>query len=91
MQEEIVRKHLSEIESKFIVQQNGINRFWLESIRKDSFTNNHSIIYVGSFIPRKNVDKLIIAVANIRKKESYKDLKLVIVGGGKDRDLFDRP
>ncbi|MBS6396161.1 MAG: glycosyltransferase family 4 protein [Clostridiales bacterium] len=44
-----------------------------------------TLLYVGSIIPRKNIDFLIKAFIELKKKDSYKDVQLVLVGRGDER------
>jgi len=74
------------IRKKSVVVPNGINSFFLENKHSRlGFRDKHNIklIYVGSFLRRKNID-ISVAVAKKLKKIGY-SIKLFIVGGnGKD-------
>lgn len=92
--EKSVQSYLDTIRSKCVVQPNGINKYWLENINRDTYAKTHTSVYVGTFLKRKNVDKLIMASENLRKLPEYNDLHLFIAGGGKDdgsiKDLIDK-
>jgi len=62
-------------ESKINIIPNGVDPFWLDNVREKKYVDlpfksnqRFSILYVGQFIKRKNVDKLIDAVALLRHK-----------------------
>lgn len=77
-----VQSIMDRIENKIVVIPNGIDKFWIENACSDRIIN-HQLCYIGSFLPRKNVLKLIDAVNMLSKK--YPDIKLNIIGkGGKD-------
>lgn len=49
----------------------------------DKMKNHRNILYVGSIIPRKNVEFLMRVFGEMKKKgDSYKDVQLIIVGKG---------
>lgn len=50
---------------------------------------HRNLLYVGSIIPRKNVELIIKAFGLLRKKSGYEDVQLVIVGKG-DKKYFDK-
>ena len=74
-----------QIKDKMIVQPNGIEDYWLEHL-KNKEHKGHNVLYIGDFTPNKNVERLINAIVNIRKKEDYLDCKLFIIGGGRDKN-----
>ncbi len=80
----IVRQILPEIQDKFVIQPNGIDRYWLEHINKVKINNNHNIIYVGRFDFNKNVLRLIKAVIELQKE--FGDIRLHLVGGDGSRE-----
>ena len=73
------------IKDKFVVQPNGIEDYWHEHISHDSHTG-HDVLYIGDFTPNKNVGRLIEAVKRVRTLSNYQDCRLVIVGGGRDKN-----
>lgn len=77
------RPVLESVRNKLLVQPNGIDHFWLEHVKKERI-NNHNVLYIGAFYPRKNVPRLINAICNLRQEEGFQDVKLTIVGGGHD-------
>jgi glycosyltransferase involved in cell wall biosynthesis len=81
LQLSFVRKHADIIEKKSVVIPNGIDSFWIENIqkRKEHLSDKIQLIYVGSFIERKNLIRLIEACDLLRTK-NY-DLQLNLVGG----------
>lgn len=69
------------IDNKLKIIPNGVDSFWIENhqskIKKS--TNTLKLLYVGTFIKRKNLDKLIEAVINLSTKIS---VSLTVVGNG---------
>lgn len=76
----IIRKILPEIQNRFCIQPNGIDDYWLDHICYDHKNFNHNVIYVGQFIKRKNVIRLIDAVLELQRV--IPDIHLHLVGGG---------
>lgn len=76
----LIKRILPEIESKIVIQPNGIDDYWLDHINGSEPNLNHDIIYVGKFDLNKNVVRLIDAVLALRSE--YKDIRLHLVGGG---------
>lgn len=74
----VIRDLLPTISSKFLVQPNGIDDFWIDNVCHTRRVNN-DILYVGQFVKRKNVLRLISAVLKVRKE--IPDLRLNLVGG----------
>jgi glycosyltransferase involved in cell wall biosynthesis len=71
------------ISDKIAVIPNGIYPSFLEkSDIPNNYNNNLKLLYVGTFIKRKNVLKIVEA-ANILSKD--KNIVLTIVGGGDDK------
>lgn len=71
------------INQKSIIVPNGADSFWLQNKYTKSKNKNIkeiTLIYVGSFLKRKNIH-ISIAVASKLKTLGYK-IKLLIVGGG---------
>lgn len=62
------------------------NRFSLKTFSKTD-TKTTNILYVGRLIARKNVDKIIFAVENLRKKYL---INLTIVGDGPERTRLEK-
>lgn len=73
------------IKDKFVVQPNGIEDYWHEHISHESH-RGHDVLYVGDFTPNKNVGRLVEAVKRVRDVPGYQDCRLVIIGGGRDRN-----
>lgn len=71
-----------QLEKKHYVIPNGIDKFWLSNFTdsKRKIRGQIRLIYVGTFLKRKNVIKVIDAVEYLRKKGS--DVSLTLVGGG---------
>jgi len=80
----IIKRILPSIKSKFILQPNGIDSYWLDHINLDRQNYNHNILYVGQFDFNKNVVRLIEAISSLRDK--YPDVCLHLVGGGGERE-----
>jgi len=87
--EKFIPSNLQEsIIKKSIVVPNGINPFFLKNkYNRPNFDNKKKInlIYVGSFLKRKNVH-FSISVANKLKSLGYKIKLLIIGGGGRDEN-----
>lgn len=86
---DFVRPILSQIKSKIILQPNGVESYWLHHISKEQRIG-HKILYIGDFSPNKNICRLIEAIKLLRENVKYADLKLVIVGGGKEKNTSTR-
>lgn len=74
----VVKDLLPIISSKFLIQPNGIDDFWIDNIWHTRNISN-DILYVGQFVKRKNVLRLIDAVLQIQKE--FPDVRLNLVGG----------
>lgn len=74
------------IESKIEVIPNGVDNFWLDNkySSKEVFNKNSEInlIYVGTFIKRKNVETLVKVVDYLNYNKIYSNITLI---GGGDR------
>lgn len=80
----IPRKYKKIILNKSQVIQNGIENYWHENraLKAKKISNQQiTLIYVGSFIKRKNILKIIDSI-NILQKENI-STKLILVGSGK--------
>lgn len=73
------------IKDKFVVQPNGIEDYWLEHISHEIHIG-HDVLYIGDFTPNKNVGRLVAAIKRVRSMSDYQDCRLVIVGGGRDKN-----
>jgi len=73
------------IKDKIVVQPNGIEDYWHENIIHANHSG-HNVLYIGDFTPNKNVARLIEAVKKVRIRSGLKDCRLIIVGGGRDKD-----
>ena len=69
-----------DIKDRVIVQTNGVNQFWIDNVTRELRPNNYKICYIGSFIRRKNIPRLIMAVDLIHKENPQVSLELI--GGG---------
>lgn len=74
-----------EIEHKCEVRPNGVENVWIENINKER-CESHKICYVGTFMPRKNLKRVIEAVSLLKHQKGYEDLSIRIIGGGADKD-----
>ena len=81
----VVKPILSQIEDKFVLMPNGIDDYFISNIRKDQRTG-HGIIYIGDFSNNKNVLRLGKAVLQLRDEKGLEDVKLTLVGGGRNED-----
>lgn len=85
LKSDFIRPIWDQIKDKIEYLPNGIDNYWLQNINHDP-RKGHTILYIGDFTPNKNVHRLVQAIIQLRKKSEYSDLKLVIVGGGKDKN-----
>lgn len=73
------------IELKAELIPNGVDSFWIKNHKEPSITKTpskgYNLLYIGTFIPRKNLIKLQKAVINLNKKYDF-NIVLNIVGGG---------
>ena len=74
----------SSLERKLQIVPNGVNRFWIENSieKKSNLENSLSILYVGTFIKRKNLLNVLKAVIAINRDEKYGIVKCNVVGYG---------
>lgn len=80
-----IKTFYSKIEKKIVIQPNGIDDYWIENVNREPLKNNHQILYVGTFIRRKNPLLLIKAVLELGKR--YPDILLNLIGStGEDED-----
>ncbi|UNY97888.1 glycosyltransferase family 4 protein [Zhouia spongiae] len=82
IQNQFIKKRLKYFENKILIIPNGINQFWLNHIntKKSDYFGVFKILFIGTFIKRKNVHRLIKAVTNLNKS-GFK-CELLLVGGG---------
>lgn len=80
-----VRPILNPIKKKFRLQVNGIEEEWLENINKSPRLGK-DVLYIGDFSANKNVVRLMEAIKLLREEEQFEDLRLTIIGGGKDKN-----
>ncbi len=75
-----IRRFLKEIEPKFEMRPNGVDDYWLEHLDLDACRDeaNREILYVGTFLKRKNAGRLIQAVLRLRTR--IPNVKLHFVG-----------
>lgn len=74
-----------DIKDKFVVQPNGIDDYWHKHINQTGHTG-HVILYIGEFTPNKNVGRLIEAVKKVRAVSGLQDCRLILIGGGRDKN-----
>lgn len=82
---EFAKPLLNEIKEKLVLRPNGIDKSWLNNINTEP-TEGRTVCYIGTFMKRKNVDRLINAIKKLRTIEGYNDVKLKIIGGGYSED-----
>lgn len=75
---------LSQIKHKFILRPNGVDQTFLDNIDVSSH-NSKIVCYIGTFLRRKNLERVIEAISRLRQIDGYKDVTLRIIGGGDDR------
>lgn len=82
---ELLNRELSLFSGKIQVIPNGIPDFWLKNLhtQKEVNTKAKKLIYVGSFIKRKNVARLIRAVEVANQNGC--EFSLTLVGRGSDK------
>lgn len=73
----LVRPILSQIEGKILSIPNGVDDFWLDSVRLEH-NDNHKLLYVGDDRRLKNIHRLVEAVRQLR--QTIPDLSLTMVG-----------
>lgn len=85
----VIKRILSEIQDKFIIQPNGIDDYWLSNVYKGEKNLSHNLIYVGRFDVNKNVVRLIEAV--LKLKVQIPDIHLHLVGGDgwREKNVLD--
>ena len=81
----VIKPILSQIEDKFVLMPNGIDDYFISNIRKDQRTG-HGVIYIGDFSNNKNVLRLGKAILQLREEKGQEDVKLTLVGGGRNED-----
>jgi len=74
----------SSLYSKLQIIPNGVDQFWIENSieKKSSWGNSLNILYVGTFIKRKNLLNVLKAVIAINRDEKYGIVKCNVVGYG---------
>lgn len=85
-----LKRYLKSLEDKITVIPNGIDDFWINHInfKKSSVNTEIQLLYIGTFIRRKNLKKLIEAV-NLLVNRGI-NLKLQIVGGSIGNSVIER-
>jgi len=81
----VIKPILSQIEDKFVLMPNGIDDYFISNIRKDQRAG-HGVIYIGDFSNNKNVLRLGMAILQLREEKGLEDVKLTLVGGGRNED-----
>lgn len=74
-----IRPILSRIQDKFITRANGVEDFWCDHVRREA-TRNHKILFVGELSEMKNMSRLILSVADLRREAGFEDVTLTLVG-----------
>lgn len=86
-----LRNNKRTLMQKSLVLPNGIDDFWMQNIAKKKKKNSQDIklIYIGSFLKLKNVNRLINAVNKLN--DQLYNVSLTIVGGGREssKDLIE--
>lgn len=82
LQSEFVKHIYGKIVDKIMLQPNGIEGYWHDHINREQ-RMGHDVLYVGDFSPNKNVVRLAEAILQLRKKEGFEDIRLIVVGGEK--------
>lgn len=82
---EFAKPLMKEIKDKMILRPNGIDEFWINNISYQE-RKGMTICYIGTFMKRKNVNRLIQAIKELRREDTFKDLRLRIIGGGYSED-----
>lgn len=80
-----VKPIINKIRSKFVLQVNGIEKEWIDSVKRTPAVGK-DVLYIGDFSSNKNVKRLIEAIKRLRLDKRYKDVNLTIIGGGKDKN-----
>lgn len=79
------QRMLSVIASKQELRPNGIDDIWIDNINHAS-NRLRNICFVGTFLPRKNIPNTIEAIKQLRSDSNYDDVKLWLIGGGRDEN-----
>ncbi len=74
----------NEILEKSVLIYNGIDDFWLDNRNASKRVAPNCILYVGRFIPTKNIQNLIAAIGVLR--DEGQDLFLNLVGAGGEEE-----
>lgn len=72
-----------EIEERCVLRPNGVDDYWLRHLNREPLPGR-DVLYVGDFQCRKNVPRLVEAVRLLRREEAFRNVRLTLVGGGKD-------
>lgn len=80
----MIKPILSRIKSKLCLQPNGIDDYWHKHINTNQ-RNGRAVLYIGDFSPNKNIRRVVDAIIKLRNQQKFADVKLIIVGGGKER------
>lgn len=73
------------IEQKCEVRPNGIDKVWIKNICLEKSTSR-KICYIGSFLERKNIARIVEAIGILRHQKGYEDLTFRVIGGGRDNN-----
>jgi len=89
LEHKLIRKHANQIELNSAIIYNGIDDFWLDNISPKKEYEPFKILYVGRFISRKNIPKLIESIIALNSKGHNFELNLVGSGGADEALLRD--
>lgn len=76
----VVRFIYSKIKDRIEVKGNGIDDFYLCNLSKEARAEYEKIVYVGRFVPYKNVRKLCEIVVALKRE--FPNIRLTLIGGG---------
>ena len=78
-------------EEKYLVIPNGVDDFWIQNSeqRKRNIDETPQLLYVGTFVKRKNIARLIRAVEYLNKEGTQCELNLVGEGGKEERKIIN--
>lgn len=85
IQQPLVRSILKKIEQKFVLLPNGIDDYFLDNVDRNERAG-HNIVCVSNFTANKNVVRLAKSALRLQKERGFEDLKLILVGGGREPD-----
>lgn len=76
------------VKAPFLMIPNGVDcESWGAGIPRPELSGLHNIVFLGRLDPRNDVDTLILAFRALHKRRQ--DVRLVIVGGGPERPMYE--